>query len=216
MDEAATAQHTSFAGSRLIGTGALSDVASLQRQRSTAASRPLSSSSMTPAEWSTWTSEARRATSWHVSRRSATRSDRTARSSRKTTRRPIATPQTPRGRGRPKLGVVAREVTLLPRHWDWLATQPGGAFGRGDAASSTALGRRMPKRTGAAPRRSRHTGSCRRWPATRRASRRPLGRCSRTTGAVRRDDGWLARRRPQSCSSASGRCWQSPAVLRTD
>jgi hypothetical protein len=29
--------------------------------------------------------------------------------------------------GRPKLGVVAREVTLLPRHWDWLATQPGGA-----------------------------------------------------------------------------------------
>ena len=33
----------------------------------------------------------------------------------------------PRGRGRPKLGVVAREVTLLPRHWHWLATQPGGA-----------------------------------------------------------------------------------------
>lgn len=33
----------------------------------------------------------------------------------------------PRGRGRPKLGVVAREVTLLPRHWDWLNAQPGGA-----------------------------------------------------------------------------------------
>jgi len=33
----------------------------------------------------------------------------------------------PRGRGRPKLGVTAREVTLLPRHWDWLAAQPGGA-----------------------------------------------------------------------------------------
>lgn len=33
----------------------------------------------------------------------------------------------PRGRGRPKLGVVAREVTLLPRHWEWLAGQPGGA-----------------------------------------------------------------------------------------
>lgn len=32
-----------------------------------------------------------------------------------------------RGPGRPKLGVVAREVTLLPRHWDWLNTQPGGA-----------------------------------------------------------------------------------------
>src|SRR3984957_17784174 len=36
-------------------------------------------------------------------------------------------PPTPRGPGRPKLGVVAREITLLPRHWDWLAQQPGGA-----------------------------------------------------------------------------------------
>lgn len=32
-----------------------------------------------------------------------------------------------RGPGRPKLGVVAREVTLLPRHWEWLSGQPGGA-----------------------------------------------------------------------------------------
>jgi hypothetical protein len=37
------------------------------------------------------------------------------------------TPSEPRGRGRPKLGVVAREVTLLPRHWEWLNAQPGGA-----------------------------------------------------------------------------------------
>ncbi|WP_296581411.1 DUF2239 family protein [Xanthobacter sp.] len=43
------------------------------------------------------------------------------------------TPATPgptapaKARGRPKLGVVAREVTLLPRHWDWLAAQPRGA-----------------------------------------------------------------------------------------
>ncbi|MDE1181520.1 DUF2239 family protein [Paraburkholderia sp.] len=35
--------------------------------------------------------------------------------------------ESPRGRGRPKLGVVAREVTLLPRHWEWLNAQPGGA-----------------------------------------------------------------------------------------
>jgi hypothetical protein len=42
---------------------------------------------------------------------------------------PPASPLKPaaRGPGRPKLGVVAREVTLLPRHWDWLAAQPGGA-----------------------------------------------------------------------------------------
>lgn len=31
------------------------------------------------------------------------------------------------GPGRPKLGVVSREVSLLPRHWEWLAEQPGGA-----------------------------------------------------------------------------------------
>lgn len=36
-------------------------------------------------------------------------------------------PPAPRPRGRPSLGVEAREVTLLPRHWEWLAQQPGGA-----------------------------------------------------------------------------------------
>lgn len=41
---------------------------------------------------------------------------------------PQALEAPPRRRpGRPKLGVVAREVTLLPRHWEWLAAQPGGA-----------------------------------------------------------------------------------------
>lgn len=42
-------------------------------------------------------------------------------------RAPPPAPPEPARRGRPKLGVVAREVTLLPRHWDWLAQQPGGA-----------------------------------------------------------------------------------------
>ncbi len=42
-------------------------------------------------------------------------------------RRPPPEPDARRGPGRPKLGVVAREVTLLPRHWDWLNAQPGGA-----------------------------------------------------------------------------------------
>ena len=44
---------------------------------------------------------------------------------------PIDTPSSPalerRGPGRPRLGVVGREVTLLPRHWEWLDGQPGGA-----------------------------------------------------------------------------------------
>ena len=40
---------------------------------------------------------------------------------------PEPEPDAPRPVGRPKLGVVAREVTLLPRHWEWLNGQPGGA-----------------------------------------------------------------------------------------
>jgi hypothetical protein len=39
----------------------------------------------------------------------------------------LPAPATARGPGRPKLGVVAREITLLPRHWEWLNSQPGGA-----------------------------------------------------------------------------------------
>ena len=39
------------------------------------------------------------------------------------------TAKTPSGPGRPKLGVVSREVSLLPRHWAWLSEQPGGASG---------------------------------------------------------------------------------------
>lgn len=39
----------------------------------------------------------------------------------------VVTEPASRGPGRPKLGVVPREVTLLPRHWDWLGQQSGGA-----------------------------------------------------------------------------------------
>ena len=48
--------------------------------------------------------------------------DFAARSSRAASPRAL-----PRGPGRPRLGVIAREVTLLPRHWDWLNGQPGRA-----------------------------------------------------------------------------------------
>lgn len=40
---------------------------------------------------------------------------------------PTSEPAVARLAGRPKLGVTAREVTLLPRHWEWLAAQRGGA-----------------------------------------------------------------------------------------
>ena len=54
----------------------------------------------------------------------ATASESTAQPSE--TQQPAAR-QKKGGRGRPKLGVVAREVTLLPKHWEWLNQQPGGA-----------------------------------------------------------------------------------------
>jgi hypothetical protein len=41
---------------------------------------------------------------------------------------PTPVPSAPRvGPGRPKLGVVSREVSLLPSHWEWLERQPNGA-----------------------------------------------------------------------------------------
>ena len=40
---------------------------------------------------------------------------------------PLLTEPEKPGPGRPKLGVVAKEITLLPRHWEWLAGQRGGA-----------------------------------------------------------------------------------------
>jgi hypothetical protein len=39
----------------------------------------------------------------------------------------LAADESPRRAGRPKLGVVSGEITLLPRHWEWLKDQPGGA-----------------------------------------------------------------------------------------
>ncbi|MGI8748066.1 MAG: DUF2239 family protein [Deinococcus sp.] len=40
---------------------------------------------------------------------------------------PAPAPEVRSGPGRPKLGVVSREVSLLPRHWEWLEGQRGGA-----------------------------------------------------------------------------------------
>jgi hypothetical protein len=46
---------------------------------------------------------------------------------RRTTPEVRDAPPPRQGPGRPRLGVTAREVTLLPQHWEWLAGQPGGA-----------------------------------------------------------------------------------------
>jgi hypothetical protein len=64
----------------------------------------------------------------------------------------------PRGPGRPKLGVVAREITLLPRHWDWLNAQPGGASQTrgGGKAYERGQGSRPPIARGRLPVHVRH------------------------------------------------------------
>lgn len=46
---------------------------------------------------------------------------------RKAASYPTANTTAKSGPGRPKLGVIGKEVTLLPRHWEWLASQKGGA-----------------------------------------------------------------------------------------
>jgi hypothetical protein len=96
---------------------------------------------------------------------------------------PDAQAPEPRGRGRPKLGVVAREVTLLPRHWEWLNAQPGGA--------SVALRKLVDEarrtsgdRDRCASRVMRPITSCLSWPATSPISRKLRARCLPTTSGV--------------------------------
>ena len=116
-----------------------------------------------------------------------------------------AAPPAPRGPGRPKLGVVAREITLLPRHWEWLAQQPGGA--------SVAIrklveeARRDRRGQGSHPRRRRKRpiASCRRWPATGRITKTRSARCSRTIRPrFEKLIAGLARRRPRPRRDARG------------
>ena len=126
MSQSLPAQYTAFVGSRRISAGPLPDVAlAVKRVIEQGEQRPpvifdSASSEVVDVDFrgtesevaarlsASEGSESRGAQDWdgHVS--------------------PYRETQT-RSRGRPKLGVVAREVTLLPRHWDWLAAQPGGA-----------------------------------------------------------------------------------------
>jgi uncharacterized protein len=117
-DGSTTVRCTAFAGSRRIASGALADVARQVKAALDAGE---------PAALLVWDDDTGelveldlRGSPDDVLRRlpappAATNGDA-----------PVS-PPAPRGPGRPRLGVVAREVTLLPRHWEWLATQPGGA-----------------------------------------------------------------------------------------
>lgn len=109
MDTTLPLTHTAFLAGRRLATGPLNEVAVavLRAQQARPDAHPLVFSDATG--------------------RSADldlRGGEDAVAARYTVAAPI---EAPKGRGRPRLGVVAREVTLLPEHWNWLAAQPGGA-----------------------------------------------------------------------------------------
>ncbi|MFL5581120.1 MAG: DUF2239 family protein [Gemmatimonadaceae bacterium] len=113
--DGATPTFTAFDGERRIAHGTLADVAlAVKRAEERGASGTVlvfdDATGRVTDVWTEGTDEA-------VSRRYAERPAAEAPAEGDAARR----------RGRPRLGVVAREVTLLPRHWEWLAAQPGGA-----------------------------------------------------------------------------------------
>lgn len=121
MQAAPDTRCTAFAGQHRIASGELRHVALVaQRASASASAEPV----MIFDDRSSQSIEIDlRGTPADLLRRLADVADQTAR-----TPDPAAAEAAPRkGPGRPRLGVVAREVTLLPRHWQWLATQPGGA-----------------------------------------------------------------------------------------
>ena len=184
-----------FEGDRRIAAGDLREVAR--------AAKATLDRQATPRSWSSTAAPAHRS----ISIFAASIDDVLARLPATPTRQPRWTPHRPRprGPGRPKLGVVAREITLLPRHWDWLAQQRGGA--------SVAIRRlvEQARRGGEdkdrirARRRRRPIASCRRWPATGRISKRRSARCSRhDPPPFRKIDRRMARRRARPCLDAGG------------
>jgi len=114
---AATVRWIAFEGPRLLASGAPSDVASRVKQAFD--EDPHAAVLVFDAG-----SSERIELSWHGSLQDVLRQLPPI---AQEIAEPAPEPVAPRGRGRPKLGVVAREVTLLPRHWEWLNAQPGGA-----------------------------------------------------------------------------------------
>ncbi len=108
-----------FAGTRLIARGALADVAMAVREAAAdGGSDPIL----------VFDEEAAEVIDFDLSGDTAAFKRRLAEQARRNDAEEQEKAERPRqGRGRPRLGVVAREVTLLPRHWQWLAAQPGGA-----------------------------------------------------------------------------------------
>ncbi len=118
MGEENSKHYTGFAGHRRIASGALAEVA--LKAREWLARNESASVIIFEDETGNQVHPELRGTAEEVLGRLAERSARETGSERaEETRRA--------GPGRPKLGVVSREVSLLPRHWEWLNAQPGGA-----------------------------------------------------------------------------------------
>ncbi len=122
MNEPLPKSYTSFDGHRLIATGSLqANALAVKRAHENGTTGPVLV--FEDATGRSVDIDIRGPDEAVVARLTAAALAEAERSSRRDTSEPTG----PRGRGRPKLGVVPREVTLLPRHWEWLAKQPGGA-----------------------------------------------------------------------------------------
>ncbi|MBD9429481.1 DUF2239 family protein [Achromobacter sp. ACM03] len=117
-----TDPHTAFAGHRMLAAGALADVALAVKRAMDAGSD--AAILVFDDQTGKQVDLDLRGDDAAVAQRHGARAELPASD---TPAEAAADEAQPRGRGRPKLGVVAREVTLLPRHWDWLGAQPGGA-----------------------------------------------------------------------------------------
>jgi hypothetical protein len=131
MSDAALDSYTAFRGDRRIASGPLHTVALAVKRaiKGGAATNILIFDDATGRQVDVDIRGSDKAVVQRLAPRTAARHAELAGSGRPPSDSPDtnAAVDSPRARGRPKLGVVAREVTLLPRHWEWLATQPGGA-----------------------------------------------------------------------------------------
>lgn len=120
MCEVSTIFCTAFAGARQIASGDLREVASKAQE---AARRDESAAVLIFDDRTSEVIEVDLGGTAETLRRRVAAIENAS----KPVSEPAAAEEGARRPGRPRLGVVAREVTLLPRHWEWLASQPGGA-----------------------------------------------------------------------------------------
>ncbi|WP_059412218.1 DUF2239 family protein [Cupriavidus basilensis] len=126
MSENQPVQYTAFEGSRRIAAGPLAQVARQVRQRF--ADQPVAGVLIFCDDDCQQAEVDFRGSAAEVAARiAAAEQAASAVATTVTAVAPADEAGAPRGPGRPRLGVVAREVTLLPRHWEWLGAQPGGA-----------------------------------------------------------------------------------------